>query len=410
MSNPQKVYFFVRTIPVLSQTFVINQIKDLKNEGLDVHVLAVNPVVDESSILNSIFGSELNDKIESILPGPHSKKSWIIMIFSMLFCAVSKSRWVLLGVATRFIKKKNFFLAKDLLCLAWYLKDKDIEMENCIAHFGNNGVVIDYLRNANLVSCKNLFTIFHGYEISRYDQLSVWQKEYRKLGGLLLPISKHWEEALISFGVKRSNIKVIHMGVDVDTFTFKDKEISPQLQVLTVARATEKKGLKYAIEAILNATIDCHLTLIGDGQLLPGLKQMVTEHNNSERVTFLGACPPYRVAEELKKTDLFLLPSIQDDSGDKEGIPVSLMEAMASGVVVLSTYHSGIPELIEHGKTGFLVKEKDSKALSSMISAIAKRDDLRDIRLNAREKIENDFNARTLKNDLVRVLTHGGDG
>lgn len=406
MSSPQKVYFFVRTIPVLSQTFVINQIKDLKKQGLDVHILAVNPVVDENSILNSIFGSELTNKVTSILPKPHSKQSWFIMLCSALFCTTSKSRWVLLRLATRLIKKKSFFLAKDLLCLAWYLKDKNIEMENCIAHFGSNGVVLDYLRNANFISCKNLFTIFHGYEISRYDQLSIWQEEYGKLGGILLPISKHWEDALISFGVRSSNIKVIHMGVDVDTFNFEDKEISSRLQVLTVARATEKKGLKYAIEAILNAAIDCHLTLIGDGNLLPSLKELVKEHNNRERVTFLGACPPVKVAKELKKTDLFLLPSIQDEFGDKEGIPVSLMEAMASGVIVLSTYHSGIPELIEHGKTGFLVQEKDSKALSKMISEISKRDDLRDIRQNARRKIESDFNAETLKDDLVRILTH----
>lgn len=405
MTISKKVYFFVRTFPVLSQTFVLNQVKDLRNEGMDVHVLAVNPIKDTSLALSSIFGPDVDKKVTSILPEPHSKKSWVSMFFGSLFCACNKQRWPILGLASRLVKKRNFFSAKDLLCLAWHLRNKNIVMQNCIAHFGSNGVVIDYLRKSKLIDCENLFTVFHGYEISRYDQLKLWKEEYGKLSGKLLPISEHWAESLVNFGASESIIEVVHMGVDVDTFSFLDKELSFPLQLLSVARATEKKGLKYAIEAILNAEVECHLTLIGDGNLLPNLKEIVERHDNKQRVTFLGACSPAEVANKLKRTDLFLLPSVQDCHGDKEGIPVSLMEAMASGVIVLSTYHSGIPELIEHGKTGFLVEEKNSKALSDMILEISKRDDLRNIRHNARKKIESDFNARTLKNDLVRILT-----
>lgn len=404
MSISKKVYFFVRTFPVLSQTFVLNQVKDLKDEGLDVHVLAVNPVNDTSSVLSSIFGEEVNEKVTSILPAPHSKKSWIIMLLGALFCACAKRRWPIIGLASRLVRKKNFFSAKDLLCLAWHLRNKNIVMENCIAHFGSNGVVLDYLRKAKLIDCENLFTVFHGYEISRYDQLKLWKEEYGKLGGKLLPISEHWAESLVNFGANKSSIEVVHMGVDVDTFSFSDKKLSSPLQVLSVARATEKKGLKYAIEAILNAEVECHLTLIGDGNLLPNLKGIVERHDNKHRVSFLGACSPTKVANELKRTDLFLLPSIQDRYGDKEGIPVSLMEAMASGVIVLSTYHSGIPELIENKKTGFLVQEHDSDAISNAILDISKRQDLSEIRHSARKKIEQSFNSKVLRDDLIKIL------
>lgn len=405
MSISKKVYFFVRTFPVLSQTFVLNQVKDLKNQGMDVHVLAVNPIDHTSSILTSIFGPDVDEKVSSILPEPHSKKSWVNMFLGALLCACVKQRWPILGLASRLIKKKNFFTAKDLLCLVWHLRNKKVVMENCIAHFGSNGVVLDYLRNAGLIDCENLFTVFHGYEISRYDQLKLWKEEYGKLGGKLLPISEHWAESLVNFGANKSNIEVVHMGVDVDTFSFSDKELSTPLQVLSVARATEKKGLKYAIEAILNSELDVHLTLIGDGKLLPSLKMLVGKHSNKSRVTFLGACPPERVSSELKETDLFLLPSVQDSTGDKEGIPVSLMEAMASGVVVLSTIHSGIPELIDDGVSGFLVPERDALAIQEKMKEIIKNPTLSLIRENARAKVDNEFNAATLSKQLLSLIT-----
>lgn len=405
MSISKKVYFFVRTFPVLSQTFVLNQVKDLKDEGLDVHVLAVNPINDTSSVLSSIFGQDVNEKVTSILPEPHSRESWFLMLLGALFCACAKRRWPIIGLATRLARKKNFFSAKDLLCLAWHLRNKNIVMKNCIAHFGSNGVVLDYLRKAKLIDCENLFTVFHGYEISRYDQLKLWQEEYGKLGGMLLPISEHWAESLVNFGANKSNIEVVHMGVDVDTFSFSDKELSSPLQVLSVARATEKKGLKFAIDAILNSELDVHLTLIGDGKLLPSLKMLVNKHSNKSRVTFLGACPPERVSSELKKTDLFLLPSVQDSMGDKEGIPVSLMEAMASGVVVLSTIHSGIPELIDDGVSGFLVPERDALAIQAKMKEIIKNPSLSLIRENARAKVDNEFNAATLSKQLLSLIT-----
>jgi len=405
MSTSKKVYFFVRTFPVLSQTFVLNQVKDLKDEGLDVHVLAVNPINDTSSVLSTIFGRDVDEKVTSILPEPHSRESWVFMFLGALFCACAKRRWPIIGLASRLVRKKNFFSAKDLLCLAWHLRNKNIVIENCIAHFGSNGVVLDYLRKAKLIDCENLFTVFHGYEISRYDQLKLWQEEYGKLRGKLLPISEHWAESLVNFGANKSSIEVVHMGVDVDTFSFSDKELSSPLQVLSVARATEKKGLKYAIEAILNSELDVHLTLIGDGKLLPSLKVSVEQHSNKSRVTFLGACPPERVSFELKKTDLFLLPSVQDSMGDKEGIPVSLMEAMASGVIVLSTIHSGIPELIDDGVSGFLVPERDALAIQEKMKEIIKNPTLSLIRKNARAKVDNEFNAATLSKQLLSLIT-----
>ncbi|WP_288389319.1 glycosyltransferase [uncultured Alteromonas sp.] len=399
-----KVLFFVRSFPVLSQTFVLNQVKDLVNEGIDVQVLSVNPSNDATGLVEDVFGESVSKKVTSILPSAHSSKSYLHMLLGFLYCMVSVKRHKLISLFFHFIAKQNKFLAKDLMCIVWFLRNKNITTDSCIAHFGSNGVVMDYLIEAGLVKCSNLFTIFHGYEISRYDQLDLWQDLYGKLGGFLLPISEHWKNKLIELGANASKIEVVHMGVDVDRFAYSEKVVSTPLSILSVARATEKKGLKYAIEAVLECPIECEYRIIGDGSLMDSLKQAAASHKNSHRVIFEGAKPSSFVAESLKNTDLFLLPSVRDSKGDMEGIPVSLMEAMASGVVVLSTIHSGIPELISDGETGFLVPEKDSNAISAKIVEISQQSSLASIREAARQKVIDEFNASTLQTQLINIL------
>jgi len=400
MLENKKICFFVRNFPVLSQTFVLNQVKDFIEEGLEVQVISVNPITDEENV-----SSELVQNVSSILPAEHGTKSYFYMLMGLIFCLFSFRRYKLISLFFHFLKKNNKFLAKDLMCSTWFLRKKNIQVDKCIAHFGSNGVVMEHFISAGLVKCNKLYTVFHGFEISRYDQLDLWKSYYGKLSGTLLPISEHWKNKLIELGASPDCIEVVHMGVDVTRFSYKNKPFSTPLAILSVARATEKKGLIYAIEAVLKCKIDCRYKIIGDGALLASLKEVAANHENGYRIVFDGAKSSDYVAHSLKNSDLFLLPSVRDSAGDMEGIPVSLMEAMASGVIVLSTIHSGIPELIEDGYSGFLVPEKDTLALSNKILSISKNENLSRIRINAREKVEKEFNSVKLRNDLMQLIS-----
>ena len=108
----------------------------------------------------------------------------------------------------------------------------------------------------------------------------------------------------------------------------------------------------------------------------------------------------------LDEADLFLLPSVTGENGDMEGIPVALMEAMAVGIPVVSTQHSGIPELIEAGQSGWLVPEYDVQALADRLQAFSsvEEQELQPMLSRAREKVENDFNQRTIYQKLAHQL------
>jgi glycosyltransferase involved in cell wall biosynthesis len=111
---------------------------------------------------------------------------------------------------------------------------------------------------------------------------------------------------------------------------------------------------------------------------MPQMKEVVESLKLSSSVDFLGFCSHDRVREELKREDIFLAPHVTARNGDKEGIPNTIKEAMATGLPVISTYHAGIPELVEDGKSGFLVKEKDVDGLAYYLDKLVENPELRE--------------------------------
>jgi colanic acid/amylovoran biosynthesis glycosyltransferase len=140
------------------------------------------------------------------------------------------------------------------------------------------------------------------------------------------------------------------------------------------------------------------------------LKRTAIDLGIADRVSFLGPRPHGEVKQRLREADVFLLPSVAGRDGDLEGIPVALMEAMAGGLIAVSTYHSGIPELIEDHKTGFLVPERDVAALAGKLAWIAENPGLCEpIALAARRKVEADFNADILNERFAQIVARLGE-
>ena len=112
-------------------------------------------------------------------------------------------------------------------------------------------------------------------------------------------------------------------------------------------------------------------TIIGDGPLRRTLEALTDELRLRDVVVFLGWCEQRAVIEQMYGNDILVAPSVTDRIGDQEGIPVTLMEAMATGMPVISTRHSGIPELVRDGETGILVDEADVDGLTDAIETLS---------------------------------------
>ncbi|MEE9302856.1 MAG: glycosyltransferase, partial [Thiotrichaceae bacterium] len=216
-----------------------------------------------------------------------------------------------------------------------------------------------------------------------------------------------------SLGCPEEITSIHHVGIDCEQFSFqsRSRKNGESTIFISVARLVEKKGLEYAIKAFSRLrfssqeNFNFQYRIIGDGPLLESLQQLVTDENLGEYVLFLGSKTSEEVAFELGCAHIFLAPSVTASDGDMEGIPTVLMEAMATGLPVISTYHSGIPELVEDGVSGVLVKERDIPGLATAIEHLSTDiENWSRMGEAGREKVLCDFNIEKLNVRLDRLF------
>ncbi|ELW37760.1 glycosyl transferases group 1 family protein [Escherichia coli 95.0083] len=160
--------------------------------------------------------------------------------------------------------------------------------------------------------------------------------EYQQLfrrGDLMLPISDLWAGRLQKMGCPREKIAVSRMGVDMTRFSPRPvKAPATPLEIISVARLTEKKGLHVAIEAcrqLKEQGVAFRYRILGIGPWERRLRTLIEQYQLEDVVEMPGFKPSHEVKAMLDDADVFLLPSVTGADGDMEGIPVALMEAMA---------------------------------------------------------------------------------
>ncbi len=218
---------------------------------------------------------------------------------------------------------------------------------------------------------------------------------------LVLARSDAMMRDLVEKGCPGSKIVVHHSGIDTEIFMFLERKLKKKedIRFLSVCDIVEKKGMRYAIEAFAlfaREHPDAKFTIIGDGPLLPDIRRQAAALGIGKNLMLLGPMDHGQLCSEMHRHHVFILPSVTADNGEAEGIPVALMEAMATGMPVISTFHKGIPELVEDGRSGLLVKERDSAGLYAAMKKIyAYNGRWKLMGRKGRDKVEKDFNIRT---------------
>lgn len=190
---------------------------------------------------------------------------------------------------------------------------------------------------------------------------------------------RYQKAALVHTGIAESRIHSIPCGVDIGELP--NRPNHGRVRFLSVGRLTGKKGPIFVLDAFrrtLEWAPESELDMVGDGELAEAVRQFIRAFSLRDRVRLHGSQRPAVVQQLIREADVFLQHSvINTTTGDEEGLPVAILEAMAGGLPVVSTLHAGIPEAVVDGETGFLVAEGDTSAMAARMSRLARNHPLR---------------------------------
>ena len=370
-----KVAFIVTKFPSLSQTFILNQITGLLDRGHDVTIYAkihrdepfIHADVEKYHLLDRTFYCNSYQAMSANNLLRILKTTFIVIIG---FFKKPKLLLKLLHVLKLGKKATSPYSWQEI---ATFLSGDMHSYDIVHCHFGPNGKLGALLKELGAIKGKCI-TAFHGYDMSAYIKEggdTVYDSLFRA-GDFFLPISKRWKEELIKLGCEEQRIAVHRMGIDTGRFAFTPRKPREdgKVHILTVARLVEKKGVQYGIQAVakvLKKYPHVEYRIAGDGPLRSELQSLIDVLNINGHVKLLGWKRQEEIVELMHSADILLAPSVTSKNGDQEGIPVILMEALSQGLPILSTQHSGIPELVRDGEFGFLVPERDVKALAEKL-------------------------------------------
>ncbi|MFW6051292.1 MAG: glycosyltransferase, partial [Myxococcota bacterium] len=203
-------------------------------------------------------------------------------------------------------------------------------------------------------------------------------------------------EMVHDLGVPRERLRLHRIGIDLTRFR-KEERDPERPRVVMIGRFVEKKGFEYGLRAFARAARGGHaqLVLIGGGEREAALRRIVCEEGIEAQVRFAGVLSNGAVAGELAHADVLLAPSVVTADGDRESGLVVVKEASASQVVPLTTWHGGIPDIVDDGVTGYLVPERDVESLADRLRTLLADPELR-ARLGeaARRKMEREYDNR----------------
>jgi len=391
------VAYVLFKFPVLTETFIANEIWALRQqEGVKIHLFSL--LKPDAGPVHPLSEQLVSDVWYA--PGMLSWRLWQAQVY---FLVRSPGRYFallgrLLGQAYSarplglFFKRLVIFL--KAVAVAHRLRAMPVNLVH--THFA-------WLSGAAARIISMLLDLPYTVTVHAYDIFSVESDLLcftTSSASRVVAISEFNKQTVLDRcpGVEQSAVSIIHCGIDLEMFRPSPREDREPLKILSVGSLTAKKGHEYLVRACqqLKASgIDFRCAIIGGGPDEQDLKRLIRACDLEDLVELRGPRKQPDVLSAYQDADLFVLGCVVLSSGGRDGIPVVLMEALAMQLPVVSTPVSGIPELVRHGETGWLVPERDATALAEAVTHLAADRSLRHrLGRNGRILVEKEFDIR----------------
>lgn len=405
-----RIAFLVGSFPELSQTFVLDQITGLIERGHDVHIFARKPaggIPVHRDVERYGLAARTHYWWSPGWDGLHNV--WRTSVHALAAAGGKHGRMLLRSFDPR---RGSLALSGRLWAYAATLLAEP-PFDAVVAQFGTNGRIANQLRQLGALDAP-IATTFLGYDLSRVLREHNGARFYRDLmaqGDLMLPLTQEFKRRLLQLGCPESKIVVHHLGTQPAFFVPKERTLAlgELPRIVTVCRLVEKKGLAFGLRALAEVKrrgVAFRFDVVGDGPLLAQLTALRDELGLGAQVFFHGAKTREQVKPYLHDSHIFLAPSVTAEDGDEEGVPTAIKEALSMCMPVVSTIHSGIPELVRDDLNGYVVKEWDVPALSErLLQLLQSPERWPELGRNGRAIIEAEYDIDKLNDALSARLT-----
>jgi glycosyltransferase involved in cell wall biosynthesis len=400
MARPKNaVGYVVRKFPVLSETFILNEILALEAMGLNVEIFSLAPTRDPR------FHEGVCRLKASVhyVPGPEDKRSLLRYARRLAARNPTRYRRQLVEVLSTGRPK----LLWRFLQASWVAeRARRTGVRHLHAHFANRSTTVAQ-QASKLLRIPFSFTA-HAFDIYRGADHEVIARKMAD-ARFTVTVSDYNVQFLKSLtNGHPTRVELVRNGIDMSRFAPPRSPPAGPFTIISVARFVEKKGLPILIDAcriLRDRGLDFRCEIIGKGELRHSLECQVRDSILGGYVRLLEPLPQQEIVRHYQGAHLLALPCIVGQDGNRDGLPVSIIEALACGLPVISTPVTGIPEAVRHGVNGLIVPEGDATSLANAIEHVMRDTDLyMGLRSAARPSVVQDFDQAKTAAKLYELL------
>ena len=362
-----KVAYVLKVFPRLSETFVLNEVLELQEQGVDVHIFSLKAPTEPR------FHASLAQLETDVTYLPLPRPSVIWPAIQSEFQSIGLEAASIGRAFQRCLRSEDPAELKHLLqalLLVAHVHKRGIHHVH--AHFATAATRVTLL--AHLLSGLRFSFTAHAKDIYHCQADHSLIKESLQRCSFAVTVTDYNVAQLQQLTPAAiPKIHRIYNGTHLDQFRpVEDAPIGPPL-IVGVGRLVEKKGFSYLLEAcrlLLDRGIDFRCRIVGTGDHKQRLLNQIDKLELGETVSLVGARSHEGVMEQLGRCRLAVLPCVVGEDGNRDALPTVLLEAMALGKPVVSTDLQGVDEIVEDGKTGFSVPQRDSASLAEAMEKL----------------------------------------
>ncbi len=406
MSANLKVAYILREFPSITETFILREMYWIREQEIDISIFALYPPPDRRKPVHEQAKELLPDTRYSpffswnvIKAQFHFVKRSPIRYFRTLF----KTVWQLYrepGVLLRTLAifPKSIYFARQM---------EEAGIQHIHAHFvWLEGIAARII--ANMLDIPYSIRP-HAFGLFRRNQKNVRQELESAAKIITISTFNRAYIADLCPDIAANEVDIVYCGLETDRLQPPlDRVDNNPIRILSIGRFIEKKGHEYLIDACAllanrGVSFECHI--VGGGFLEKQLQARIERLGLQDHVTLVGSLDQSQVLEFYRTSDIFVLACVTAQNGDRDGIPIVLMEAMSCELPVISTPLTGIPDLVRDEETGLFIDERDAAGLANALERLISDENMRQhLGKRARQTILQEFEVRHNVTQLAEIF------